>query len=30
MALGLNDVDVDGIKAFDKRVRENPEAASAR
>jgi len=26
MALGLNDVDVDGIKAFDKRVRENPEA----
>lgn len=24
MALGLNDVDVDGIKAFDKRVRENP------
>lgn len=26
MALGLNDVDVDGIRAFDKRVRENPEA----
>ena len=24
MALGLNDVDVDGIKALDKRVRENP------
>jgi uncharacterized OsmC-like protein len=24
MALGLNDVDVDGIKALDKKVRENP------
>ncbi len=24
MALGLNDVDVDGIKAIDKQVRENP------
>ena len=24
MALGLNDVDVDGIKALDKRIRENP------
>jgi uncharacterized OsmC-like protein len=24
MALGLNDVDVDGIKAFDRKVRENP------
>jgi uncharacterized OsmC-like protein len=25
MALGLNDVDVDGIKALDKKVRENPD-----
>jgi uncharacterized OsmC-like protein len=24
MALGLNDVDVDGMKALDKRIRENP------
>ena len=24
MALGLNDVDVDGIKALDKKIRENP------
>jgi uncharacterized OsmC-like protein len=25
MALGMNDVDVDGIKALDKRIRENPD-----
>ena len=24
MALGLNDVDVEGVKALDKRIRENP------
>ena len=24
MALGLNDVDVDGIRALDKKIRENP------
>src|SRR5262245_55808702 len=27
MALGMNDVDVEGMKAFDKRLRENPALA---